>query len=173
MIGRCNETLLKKGFDLDLVQPVDADVGTLYDGACCELCDARLFKGEVVKSKSQPSKKCGRSCCSDGAVELPRVKKLPRLDALWRDRTATRRRSSCASTRGSSTTRSHSRTRRCSSRTSPTGSRQDLAAPWITTDGCQFEGKMHHRIGPLAAAKDKAKALAQLYVVRARPSGCR
>ena len=84
-VARCNETLFTPGFDLSKLKPVDDEIGTLYDGASCELCGARLFKGEVLKSASQRGKKRGRACCSDGAVELPAVEKLARLDRLWRD----------------------------------------------------------------------------------------
>ena len=85
MAARCNGTLFKPGFDLSTVQYAATDVGTLYD-AQCELCSAQLFKGEVMAS-SAAGRKRGRSCCSDGAVQLPEVSKLPRLEVLlWRDR---------------------------------------------------------------------------------------
>lgn len=37
-------------------------------------------------ASSRKGKKRGRSCCCDGAVQLPDVRKLPRLEELWRDR---------------------------------------------------------------------------------------
>ena len=51
MRARCNDTLLQPGFDLSVVKPHYA--GTLYEGDDkkeheCDLCGAKLFRGEVV-----------------------------------------------------------------------------------------------------------------------------
>jgi hypothetical protein len=53
MVGSCNETLFKPGFDLDLVQPVDADVGTLYDGEGSE--DEAAYYDRVMRESDDES----------------------------------------------------------------------------------------------------------------------
>jgi hypothetical protein len=82
--ARCNSLLFKPGFPLADVQPVD--VG-LLGAAACHHCKALLFEGEAVTIAGSGGRKRGRSCCSEGAVELPPVKRLARLDELWRDET--------------------------------------------------------------------------------------
>ena len=52
MAARCNDTIFKAGFDLSTVRYAAAHVGTLYD-ASCDLCGARLFKGEVMASSQK------------------------------------------------------------------------------------------------------------------------
>ena len=82
--ARCNSLLFQPGFPLTDVQPVG--VG-LLGAAKCDLCNALLFEGEAVTISGSGGRKRGRSCCSEGAVELPPVKRLARLDELWRDET--------------------------------------------------------------------------------------
>jgi hypothetical protein len=153
MAARVNDVLFKPGFDLSTV--AYDDVGTLYDGHKCEPCGAKLSVGEVKKSKSRRGKMRGGTCCSDGAVELPPVSKLERLEEPWTNQT-----DPCATLL----------------RELPRNFNNTLALAYeevLEPDlgdasngqpSLVIQGKMYHRVGPLSAEENRTKAFAQLHV---------
>ena len=50
----------------------------------CTYCSALLFPGEVMAAKHGNGKR-GRSCCSQGAVHVPKIKRVETIDAMWND----------------------------------------------------------------------------------------
>lgn len=50
----------------------------------CMYCSALLFPGEVMAAKHGNGKR-GRSCCSQGAVHVPKIKRVETIDAMWND----------------------------------------------------------------------------------------
>ena len=79
--ARCNEDILKPGFDRASVAAHD---GGQLGAETCEYCGALLYPSEAVSIPTRGDLKRGKHCCAEGQVALPPVKEHAAVDALWR-----------------------------------------------------------------------------------------
>ena len=79
--ARCNEDILKPGFDHSSIAPHDG--GKLGDKTCA-YCGALLYPSEAVRIPTRGGLVRGKACCAEGQVELPPVQEHATVDALWR-----------------------------------------------------------------------------------------
>jgi len=153
LVGRCNETLFKPGFDLSLVDYDDA--GIISDASKCHHCGALQFGDELMPSKRNRGQKRGRSCCSDGDVWLPPVQKHARLDALWTD---------VGDAKAKLLREFARKFNNAMALAYEEVLEPDLADGSNWQPSVVIQGKLYHRIGPLTTDENKTKAFAQLYV---------
>lgn len=94
-------------------------------------------------ASSAAGRKRGRSCCCDGAVQLPDVSKLPRLEALWRDRSDPKAK---VLREGGAQVQRNALALAYEEVLEP-----DLGTQQSGWQSVVIQGKLYHRIGPLSS----------------------
>ena len=128
----------------------------------CTHCGALLFPGEAMRATAEGPFKTrwrGRICCSDGAINLEPVQRDPAVEALWRD--ASSRKLLLQHTRKLNNGLALASAKVKEPKKLPGDSR------WRPS--VVIQGKLYHRVGPLATPDNATPQFAQ---VRARIRTC-